>query len=1235
MRRLDWRTLGVGLFVIGLLLIPAWPGRTTGQTHDSRANEGAEGSGTGVGAGWQDRSLVSSEPKTIAQTCLLNCQVTVPTVASPQAEILFQSMVEATGCLGTPTFSWSFGDGSPDKTEQNPRHTYASPGQYQWKLTTHVESGSRTIETIVGGLGEGTNARQATLQEVLQLARDPLGRGVYFVDASTEFSVLRFINTTSEPVTLAGVTIEPQAVRLLAGGGLSISDNIDARQADLALASGLAVSPGGDLVYLINALDGLLRVINVSASPVTVQSNALSPGQIRTLVSGLRQGINGLAVHPTSGLVHYADASPGINRVFRVEPNGTTVPVVGNGQATAVTEGFIPGQATSLPLLLPRALRFDPAGNLFVADTGHGRVIRVDTAGSATLVHQFPVGSQIINAYPSGVAFQGGSVYSANGNQQTITRLAPSAGATIIAGQPGAACDYTGSTCGDGRAMGQAGLYLFNSASSVPLASLDADATGLYLADQGPTLRARIRYLNLSGTSVTLAGVTIPAGAIETIAGNGLAYPFDGGLARSAALSTPVGVSVDPEGNLWIADTLQSLLRFVNRGPEPKTIFPGTSSEQVVPAGVIVTVNPLQTGGQINGPIVQAGFVEPQGLFSTSQGLYLVDSRGGVAVPPGSLSARRTSTLRFLNTGSSVVTFYPGSASPIEVPPGQISRIAGGGDGGKGDGGFALNAVLIGASDVVVAPNGTIYVTDVGQGSVRRIEPATGVISSLALPVAQYTGLGLDTGGRLYIANYEGSNVLRETAVESGTFAPLVGGLIRPRDVAVGSDGTAYVTVSPPTRTSGNHQVVAVSSAGVVTRVAGEQPGFRGDGGDATTAQIRIVPSDLVVGSGTSNQLPKTVNITFGVAGELVFTDSNNQRIRQLLPATLVCERTGTIEVTTQNPVPTVSALSPATAAQNSGALTLTVTGTNFVSGAVVRWNGQDRVTTYQGPTELRAQLLATDLATAGVVPVTVFHPAPGGGVSAALNFTVTAGSLSPVPVVSAITPTTAVQNGDPFTLTVIGSQFVAGAVVRWNGQDRPTTFLNSTVLQAAISSTDLAVVGTASVTVFHPAPGGGTSAALSFQVLPPNPIPQITLLNPSSTPQGSPGLTLTVGGGGFVNGSEVRWGGQPRPTIFLSNNQLTVTIPASDFAVAGNVSVTVFNPSPGGGISNTLRFTVEPIAPTLTTLDRVRVGVGGEAFSLLLTGAGFNSTTIAYVDSQARETTYVGPTELRVQILP
>jgi len=67
------------------------------------------------------------------------------------------------------------------------------------------------------------------------------------------------------------------------------------------------------------------------------------------------------------------------------------------------------------------------------------------------------------------------------------------------------------------------------------------------------------------------------------------------------------------------------------------------------------------------------------------------------------------------------------------------------------------------------------------------------------------------------------------------------------------------------------------------------------------------------------------------------------------------------------------------------------------------------------------------------------------------------------------------VTAGQPaLTLTITGTNFIGSSVVRWNGADRPTTFVSATQLTAAISAPDLATVGTAQVTVFSPAPGGG-----------------------------------------------------------------------------------------------------------------------------------------------------------------
>ena len=130
----------------------------------------------------------------------------------------------------------------------------------------------------------------------------------------------------------------------------------------------------------------------------------------------------------------------------------------------------------------------------------------------------------------------------------------------------------------------------------------------------------------------------------------------------------------------------------------------------------------------------------------------------------------------------------------------------------------------------------------------------------------------------------------------------------------------------------------------------------------------------------------------------------------------------------------------------------------------------------------------------------------------------------NPVPTITGLNPPSATPGGPAFTLTVNGTGFVSSSVVRWNGSNRTTTYVSSTQLTAAITAADIATAGTASVTVFNPAPGGGTSNAVSFVVG--NPVPTITGLNPFWATPGGPAFTLTVNGTGFINGSVVRWNG-------------------------------------------------------------------------------------------------------------
>jgi len=98
---------------------------------------------------------------------------------------------------------------------------------------------------------------------------------------------------------------------------------------------------------------------------------------------------------------------------------------------------------------------------------------------------------------------------------------------------------------------------------------------------------------------------------------------------------------------------------------------------------------------------------------------------------------------------------------------------------------------------------------------------------------------------------------------------------------------------------------------------------------------------------------------------------------------------TGTSAITLNNPSPVITSLSPTTVTAGGPAFTLVVTGTNFVGDSTVYWNGSARATTFINSGQLVAAILTNDIATSGWISVTVVNPAPGGGISNILFFTV------------------------------------------------------------------------------------------------------------------------------------------------------------------------------------------------------------------------------------------------------
>ncbi|WP_234795084.1 fibronectin type III domain-containing protein [Hymenobacter arizonensis] len=324
------------------------------------------------------------------------------------------------------------------------------------------------------------------------------------------------------------------------------------------------------------------------------------------------------------------------------------------------------------------------------------------------------------------------------------------------------------------------------------------------------------------------------------------------------------------------------------------------------------------------------------------------------------------------------------------------------------------------------------------------------------------------------------------------------------------------------------------------------------------------------------------------------------------------------------NPAPTITSLSPNSATAGGAAFTLTVTGTGFVSGSTVSFNGTTRPTTFVSATQVTAAIPASDIATAGSYNVTVTNAAPGGGTSAPAVFTVNPVVVNnPAPTITSLSPATVTAGAAAQTLTVNGTNFLASSTVSFNGTSRSTTFVSATQLTIALTAADQATAGSYNVTVTNPAPGGGTSAPAVFTV---NPAP-VACLAPtglsvsgitsnsatvSFTTDGTTDfytLTLTPTGGGtpqvyFVVGginltgliastsytaSIVRNCGSSATSLAVTVSFTTTAAPLTDLVVS--------SPQPVSGSYNNVTITgtgVATLTGTLTVNGTLTVQSGG-----------------------------------------
>lgn len=346
-----------------------------------------------------------------------------------------------------------------------------------------------------------------------------------------------------------------------------------------------------------------------------------------------------------------------------------------------------------------------------------------------------------------------------------------------------------------------------------------------------------------------VAASAIP-GTITTVAGIGTSgYSGNGGLSTLAKLNRPDGVAFDVQGNMYIADTSNCVIRKVD-----------------VNTGIITTI------AGIGGTASYSG----DGGLATNAKLYCPES---IAFDDGG-------NLYFADCGNNRVR-------KIDMKTGIISTVVGIGISGySGDGGLAKNAAMNFPFGVVFDTQGNLYISDAGNRCIRKVDVVSGIITTIAgTGVGGFSGDGglatkamlfcpesiaFDAHENLYITDY-GNHRIRRIDSNTGIISTVAGTgtngfrgdnglavnayLSGPKGIALDAQGNLYFS------DTNNNRIRKIDvKTGIISTVVGNGVrGYSGDNGSAVNAQL-FTP----------------IGVTIDSQGNLFIADHTNNRIRSV-----------------------------------------------------------------------------------------------------------------------------------------------------------------------------------------------------------------------------------------------------------------------------------------------------------------------------------------------------------------
>jgi hypothetical protein len=905
-----------------------------------------------------------------------------------------------------------------------------------------------------GYIGDNAQASSAELSTPNRVAVDGFGN-IYISDNAN--ARVRKVNIATGVITT------------VAGNGTAgyNGDNGLATSAEIS-PNGVAADAFGN-VYIADAGNSRVRKVTASTGIITTvagNGTAGSTGDSGLATSAELNTPSGVALD-TSGNIYIADSAA--NRIRKVTVGtGVITTVAGNGTSGYTGDG---AAATSAELAAPAGVALDTSGNIYIADYSNNVVRKVTlssgyistVAGTAASGYSGD-GAAATSAKlknPTGVALDSsGNIYIADSKNYVVRLVTISSGfISTFAGT------HVNGYSGDGGVPSSAQL---SAAGGIAVDGIN----NLYIADVGNNVIRRVGANTIFtspavGTSAAAQNVLIQTTAAETISSITAQTSYGG--KQEFTVGTITGCSTNGTTSNSSGTTCVV----------PITFNPAYPALRLVPLIVVTGTGTSRFGlsGYGLGPLA----VLYPGIISSVAGTGTAGYTGDGGAATGAeinnpLDVAVDSAENFY-----IADYANDIVRKVAASTGNISTVAGDGTlGHTGDGGPATAAELYNPSGLGIDAAGNIYIADKRNWRIRKVTVATGIISTVAgvLTMQGYTGDGgpatsaelnapsgaikFDLLGNLYFAD-GGACVVRKVNTTTGIINTIAGNgtcgetgdgglataaeLYGPSISDVDINGNFYIV-----EYNGSRVRKVTASTGIITTVAGNGTlGFTGDGGAATSAELKL-----------------PTNMALDTAGNIYIADSGNNRIRYVnnsngLISTIAGK--GSAAYSGDGAAATSAAINAPTGIILDGTDNLWIadSGNNVIRKVnVAQSTSAFATSTGYDATDTADGALKTILTNTGTLPLITSTPATGTNPSIAANFAYDASSTcpqlttanSPVALAAGASCTLAID----FTPAALGS--ISGSAILTNNSSNATGSTET----IALSGTGVAVATTTTI---------------------------------------------------------------------------------------------------------------------------------------------------------------------------